>query len=230
MTYVSPALDTTTLLAALNWRYATKKFDPAKKIPDETWRALEQALVLAPSSFGLQPWKFLVIADPALRARLRPHANDQAQVTDASHYVVLAMMKNLRAEHVDRWVRRVAEVRHQPLESLEKYREHIVGGLIDGYRSLRINTWASGQVYIALGTLLVSAAALKVDACPMEGFDARAFDEVLGLGKRGLSAAVTCALGYRSEARLPVRGGQVRARRESALRARRGHRASLILR
>ena len=199
MAYTSPALDTETLLSALDWRYATKVFDPAKKIPEETWKALEEALVLTPSSFGLQPWKFLVIQDPELRAKLRPHANGQAQVTDASHYVVFAMLKNMRVEHVENWVKRVAEVRHQTLESLINYREHLINGIIDGHRSLHVNTWASDQTFIALGQLLFSAAMLRIDACPMEGFNKQAYDEILGLGKRGLSSVVSCAVGYRLE-------------------------------
>ena len=91
----------------------------------------------------------------------------------------------------------MAEVRGQTLESLKNYREHVVGGIIDGYRSVHVNTWASDQTFIALGTLLMSAALLKIDACPMEGFDKRAFDEILGLGPRGLSSVVSCAVGYR---------------------------------
>ena len=193
----APYLDTDSLLDALKWRYATKKFDPSKKIPDDAWKKLEEALVLTPSSFGLQPWKFLVIRDPDLRAKLRLHASHQPQVTDASHYVVFAMVKNMRVEHVDHYIARMAEVRGQTLESLQVYREHIVSGIIDGYRSLQVNTWASDQTFIALGQLMVSAALLKIDACPMEGFDKRAYDEVLCLGKRGLSAVVSCALGYR---------------------------------
>jgi nitroreductase len=210
MSYTSPAVEPSSLLAALEWRYATKKFDPAKKIPETTWKTLEKALVLTPSSFGLQPWKFLVIDDPALRARLCPHAGHQPQVTDASHYVVFAMMKNLRAEHVDKWVKRVGEVRPRSPESLQEYREHIVSGIIDGYRSLHVNTWASDQTFIALGTLLMSAALLKIDACPMEGFDKRAYDEILGLGKRGFSAVVSCAVGYRLEADKYAHAAKVR--------------------
>lgn len=197
MSHTEPYLAADSLLDALQWRYATKKFDPAKKIPDEEWKKLEEALVLTPSSFGLQPWKFLVIRDPELRAKLRPHANNQPQVTDASHYVVFAMLKNMRVEHVDHYIARMAEVRHQTIESLRDYREHIVGGIIDGYRSLQVNNWASNQTFIALAQLMVSAALLKIDACPMEGFDKRAYDEVLGLGKRGFSSVVSCALGYR---------------------------------
>lgn len=197
MSYTSPAIDSTTLLAALKWRYAAKKFDPAKKIAPETWKRLEEALVLTPSSFGLQPWRFLVIDDPALRAKLRPHANDQPQVTDASHYVVFAIIKNMGIEHVDKWVARVGDVRRQSLESLQHYREHLKSGIVDGYRSLHVNTWASNQTFIALGTLLISAALLRIDACPMEGFDKRAYDEILGMGSRGLSSVVSCAVGYR---------------------------------
>jgi nitroreductase len=194
-----PPLDSSMLLSALKWRYATKQFDPARKISAEDWKTLEEALVLTPSSFGLQPWKFLVIEDPELRAKLRPHANGQSQVTDASHFVVFAMLKNMRAEHVDHYIVRIAEVRKQALESLAKHREHMIGGIIDGYRSLQVNNWASNQTFIALGQLLVSAALLKIDACPMEGFNKEAFDEVLGLGPRGLSAVVCCAAGYRLE-------------------------------
>ena len=194
---ISPALDTDSLLSALKWRYAIKQFDSTKKVPEATWKALEEALVLTPSSYGLQPWKFLVIQDPELRAKLRPHANNQPQVTEASHYVVFAMMKNMRVEHVDRWVARVAEVRHQTPESLQNYRKHLVGGIIDGYRSLHLNNWASNQTFIALGQLLFSAAALRIDACPMEGFDKSAYDEILGLGPRGFSSVVSCAIGYR---------------------------------
>jgi nitroreductase len=197
MSDTSTAVDSAVILSALKWRYATKKFDPTKKIPAKTWKTLEETLVLTPSSFGLQPWKFLVIDDPELRASLRPHANNQPQVADASHYIVFAMVKNMRREHVEQYVKRVAEVRHQTLDSLADYQDHIVAGIIDGYRSIRVNNWASNQTFIVLGQLLATAALLKIDACPMEGFDPRAYDEILGLGQRGLSSVVSCALGYR---------------------------------
>jgi nitroreductase len=199
MSTPSAVVEPADLISTFKWRYATKDFDRTKKISPENWKTLEEALVLTPSSFGLQPWKFLVIQDPDLRSKLRTHANGQAQVTRASHYVVFAIVKNMGAEYVDKYVARVAEVRHLTVESLAHYREHLVSGIVDGYRSLQVNTWASNQTFIALGQLLVSAALLKIDACPMEGFDKEAYDEVLGLGKRGLSSVVSCALGYRSE-------------------------------
>lgn len=170
-----------------------------KKIPEATWKALEEALVLTPSSYGLQPWKFLVIDDDDLRAKLRPHAGGQSQVTDCSHFVVLTMRKNIGAEEIDHYIRQVATVRKMPVESLVHYREKMIEGLVYSYRSLNVNTWASNQTFIALGQLLVSAALLKIDTCAMEGFDPRAFDEILGIGRHGLSAVVCCALGYRLE-------------------------------
>ena len=195
----SPAPDSDTHLSALNWRYATKAFDPTRKIPEETWKALEQTLVLTPSSFGLQPWKFLVIRDTGLRARLRPHANNQAQVVDCSHFVVFAMRKNLTVDYIENYVRRAAVVQRVSVESLQPSRDSMVGSLVEGHRSLTVNTWASNQAFIALGQLMLTAALMKIDACPMEGFDPRAFDQILDIGKRGLSAVVCCALGYRSE-------------------------------
>jgi nitroreductase len=207
----SPApVDSATLLSTLQWRYATKKFDPARKISGEDWSTLEQSLILTPSSFGLQPWKFLVIQDPELRAKLRGHASHQAQVTDASHFIVFAMVKNMDRRQVERYVARVAEVRKQSLDSLKEYHDHIVSGIIDGYRSIQVNNWASNQTFIALGQLMISAALLRIDACPMEGFDKRAFDEILCLGKRGLSAVVSCALGYRLESDKYAHAAKVR--------------------
>ena len=191
------ALDPAALISTLHWRYATKKFDPAKTISDADWKTLEEALVLTPSSFGLQPWRFLVIRDPELRHKLRPLANDQPQITDASHYIVFCIVKNMGRDYVKKYVKRMGEVRAQSDEALAQYEEHIAGGIVDGYRSLEVNTWSSNQTFIALGQLLVSAALLGIDACPMEGFDKRAYDAVLGLGKRGLSSVVSCALGCR---------------------------------
>ena len=133
----------------LEWRYATKAFDAAKVIPDADWKTLEQALVLTPSSFGLQPWKFFVVTDPAKRALLRPASWGQSQIVDASHLVVFAIRKNLSVSDIERFVARTAEVRGTTVESLESYRQMMVGSLTKP--SIDINAWASRQVYIALG-------------------------------------------------------------------------------
>ena len=114
-------------LASLRWRYATKQFDPSRKIPAETWAALEESLVLTPSSFGLQPWKFLVVENPAVRERLSADSWNQPQVTEASHFVVLTTRTDLVMEDIDAWITRLAEVQEKPVESLAQLRGMIAG-------------------------------------------------------------------------------------------------------
>ena len=191
-------MSTDSLLQALHWRYATKKFDPARKIPAATWQTLESALVLSPSSVGLQPWKFLIITDPAMKARLVPAAWNQSQVADCSHFVVFAVRQNLGADHVDRHIARMAEVRGVTAESLDRFRQMITGNLEKARAEQRLDTWQAHQVYIALGQFMASAAVLGVDTCPMEGFEPEKFDEILSLTGTGWASVVACAAGYRA--------------------------------
>jgi nitroreductase len=185
------------LLDALRWRYATKAFDSNRKIPADTWSALEDSLVLSPSSFGLQPYRFLVINDPATRERLQPHAWGQRQVVDASHFIVFAARTSVTEAEIDTFIAHIARTRGVTPESLASYRGMMTGMLLsEGFKPL-VTHWTARQAYIALGNLLTSAALLGVDACPMEGFVPAEFDKVLGLPAQGLSAVVCCALGYR---------------------------------
>ncbi len=195
------ALDLTPeqVIQQLKSRYATKKFDPNKKIPDDIWHALEQSLVLAPSSFGLQPWKFFVVRNPDLRQQLLPHAWDQSQVVAASHLVVLAIKTNINAGDVEPYIDRTAEVRNMPKDQLEGLENMIKGYLKEPPYPLQPDSWSAKQVYLALGFFLYSAALLGVDACPMEGFVPAEFDEILGLPEQGYAATVLCAAGYRAE-------------------------------
>ncbi len=192
-------MSTETLLECLNWRYATKKFDPNQIIPDVTWQTLCEALVLTPSSYGLQPWKFWVITNQKLKEELKPLSWNQAQVTDCSHFVVFTIKKNLTADDVDRFVERTAEVRGITAESIAAYRNIMVGDVIDGSRSLIVNEWATRQVYIALGNFMTSAALLGVDTCPMEGIEPANYDRLLGLSSMGYATVVACAAGYRAK-------------------------------
>jgi nitroreductase len=191
-------LDTQQLLNALNWRYATKVFDPARKIPADVWQTLERALVLSPSSYGLQPYRFLVINDPARRAELLPHSWNQKQVVDASHYVVFTARTQMTEADVDKLIARTAHVRKIPAETQKFYREMMLGDLVKGPRSRMAHEWATRQAYIALGNLMTCAAVLGVDACPMEGFVPAEYDRLLGLGNSGYASVVCCALGYRA--------------------------------
>ena len=188
------------LLESLRWRYAVKRFDPARRIPEPEWKALEEALVLTPSSYGLQPWRFLVVTDPVLKAALAPLSYGQPQVADCSHYVVLAALRRISEADIDRFVARMAEVRGVPVGSLQRYRETMAQDLVHGPRAAEAPEWAVRQVYIALGSLMTSAAVLGIDACPMEGIQRGKYDEVLGLSSGPHATAVACALGYRGAA------------------------------
>lgn len=183
----------------LYWRYATKKFDPTKTIPDDVWETLEKSLVLAPSSFGLQPWKFIVVRNPELRQKLVEHSWGQTQVVDASHLVVLAIKKDVDAAYVDQYVERMAEVREVASESLQGFANVVKGFLNEPPYPLNLDEWSIRQVYIALGQYMTCAAMLGIDTCPMEGFVPSQYDEVLGLAEQGYAAAVVCPAGYRAE-------------------------------
>ena len=186
------------VIEQLNWRYATKQFDPTKKIPESVWKTLEQSLVLSPSSFGLQPWKFFVVRSPEIRDRLLEHSWGQKQVVEASHLVVLAIKKDTDEADVDRYVARMSEVRSIPIENLQGYADMVKGYLQNPPYPLNVNEWAARQTYIALGFYLTCAAMLGIDTCPMEGFIRAKYDEVLGLNKQGYSAVVICPAGYRA--------------------------------
>ena len=184
-----------TLLHQLNWRYAVKKFDAGKKISEENWKVLEQSLILAPSSFGLQPYKFIVVKDHELKKKLLPAAWGQTQITDSSHLVVVAYKKVLAEKDVEHFVELIAKTRGQTAESLADYENVMKNSAKNAVANGTIETWNSRQAYIALGFLLETAALLGIDACPMEGFDAAQFNEILGL--TDYSAVAICALGYR---------------------------------
>lgn len=188
------------LAGALQWRYATKQFDAGRRIDPERWASLENALVQSPSSYGLQPWKFLVITDEALRSQLRPHSWNQAQITDCSHLVVFLAQRTITPADADRLVQTIAERRQQPLEQLGFYREMIQKDLIEGPRHQQIERWASNQVYIALGTFMTAAALLEVDTCAIEGFDPAAYDRILELEETPYRSCVVCAAGFRDPA------------------------------
>ena len=183
----------------MEWRYATKRFDPKKKISDDIWNALERALILTPTSYGLQPYRFIVLTDAGKRAELLAHSWKQPQVVDCSHYVVLLARTKMTEADVDSWIQRIAQVRKVPAETLSAYRGMMVGDIVHGSRGKISHEWAIRQAYIALGNLMTCAAVLGVDACPMEGIVPHEYDNVLSLQGSGYATAVACALGYRSE-------------------------------
>ena len=188
-----------TLLGQLQWRCAIKKFDPAKKISDADWRTLEEALVLTPSSFGLQHARYLVVNDPALRAKLVPVSWGQPQPVDCSHFVVFAIRNPLTGADVERYLDRIAAVREMPRAALEPYRQMMLGSLQKAAEQGFVNEWSARQAYIALGNFMTCAALLGIDTCPMEGIEPDNYDKILGLPAQGLKTVVACAAGYRAD-------------------------------
>ncbi len=185
------------ILAALRWRYATKQFDATRSISAEDWDILEQSLVLTPSSFGLQPWKFIVVRDPLIRSHLKQESWGQQQVTDASHLIVLTARTDLTKADIDAWVNHMAEVQGKNHDEVAPLR-----GMIAGFSEAKSceerHQWNVCQVYIALGQLMTTAAVLGIDACPLEGISSSAYNRILGLEASGYATAVACALGYRA--------------------------------
>jgi nitroreductase len=205
------------LLRRMKWRYAVKKFDPAHKIPPEIWKSLEQSLVLAPSSYGLQPWRFYVVTDPTLRAQLPSLSWGQTQVADASHLVVFAIKKDLGMAEIDRHVARTAEVRGVPIEKLAGFKKMMAATLTQP-GGLDINHWATNQVYLALGFFMTAAAVLGVDTCPMEGFEPAKYDALLGIGTEGYASVVLCPAGYRAHDDRAAAAPKVRYHTEEVVR------------
>ena len=183
---------------ALEWRYAVKRFDPIKKISDADWKTLTESLKLSPSSFGLQPWRFMIVDSMAMREKLKgPSTYNVSQIMDSSHYVVLTYKEKIDPEFINQYIERISEVRGVSLESLEGFRNSMTESLVVGPRSQTIEAWAQRQTYIAMGFLMETAALLKVDSCPIEGIDPHAYDDILGLTGTGWKTLGCVALGYR---------------------------------
>lgn len=182
-------------LTNLKWRYATKRMN-GQKVPAEKLENILEAIQLAPSSIGMQPFTVLVVEDADLRAKIAPAIYNQPQVTEGSHVLVFAAWKEYSNENVDKYINHIATLRGIPSESLEGMRNMITGA-IAGKTPEQLLLWNQKQAYIALGTGLVAAAEEKVDATPMEGFDPDALDAALGLNEKGLRSTVILVLGYR---------------------------------
>ncbi len=182
----------------LNWRYATKKFDASKELSSENLETLLEAIQLTASSYGLQPYEIIVIKDAALREKLKSASWNQTQITEASEIIVFANKTHISTDYVDSYLEDIANTRSLKLEDLNGLK-----GMLEN-TILKLNPedqslWAAKQAYIALGNLLSAAANMRIDSCPMEGFDIARYDELLNLKEKGLTTAVIATVGYRSE-------------------------------
>lgn len=186
------------LIEGLNWRYATKKFDSTKKISNDDLEKLKEAVRLSASSYGLQLYKVLVIEDLELRKKLQEASYGQAQITESSQLVVFCNYTEVNESDIDEYTNLIASTRQIPHENLKQYGDFMKGAT-GNFNEEQKQVWTSKQTYIALGNLLAAAAELKIDACPMEGFDAKQYNEILGLDEQNLNTAVVATIGYRSQ-------------------------------
>lgn len=186
------------LEAQMRWRYACKKFDTHRHLSKETWAHLEQSLILAPSSFGLQPWKFVVVTTPAVKEELTAASWGQTQVRDCSHLVVFAARNPMTEADVHRYLDRIVEVRGVTRESLAGFQKGMLNFLAKPPEGLTLGEWAVRQAYIALGTFMTAAAAIGIDTCPLEGIVPAKYDAILDLPALGYHTVVACAAGHRA--------------------------------
>ncbi len=187
----------TTYLENLQWRYATKKFDPSKKLSQEQLDILMAATRLSASSFGLQPYKVMIVTNPDVRKKIQEHAWGQAQIADASHLFIFCPNRTMDEAYIDHFVELVAKERGTTAESLKSYRDMMVGSM-KAKSPEQLAAWMKCQAYIAVGFLLSAAAEHQIDACPMEGFDPAHVDVDLGIVEDNLTSAVIVAVGYRA--------------------------------
>jgi nitroreductase len=191
-------LNPANLVEVQNWRYATKMFKNGQSIPKDTWKAIETSLLLSPSSYGLQPWKFVVVTSTEVKKQLRPHSWNQSQVEDCSHYLVICAKEKMDEAHVASFIDSTAKTRGMDRTLLAGYEKMMIGDVVKGPRGQASFEWAARQCYIALGNFMTSCALVGVDTCPIEGFVPPEYDKVLKLEGTGYKSVVCCAAGYRN--------------------------------
>ena len=187
------------ILKALKWRYATKAFDTTKKVSKDDQKTILEAARLAPSSLGIEAWKFIVVENEEVRKKLREAAYNQPQITDASFIVVTTYRTDVVENIAKEAIERTAKNLHVDEASLASFKQMLDGSIATQNSAGTLNAWVKAQAYIPLGIMLETAALLNIDACPMEGFDPAKFDEILGLKAKDLKSTSVLAVGYRSK-------------------------------
>jgi nitroreductase/dihydropteridine reductase len=201
------------LTTAMSWRYATKKFDPDRVVSEPVIEALLETGNLAATSYGLQPFQFVVIQNQELQDKLVASSYGQRQVADASHVIVIATRTDVDADYISEYIAMVEERRGLAAGTMEEYK-NIMIGTMGSMSEAHLSEWAAKQAYLVLGTLLAACAVLEIDSCPMEGFVAEEYDDLLGLKDRYLHAAVVLPIGYRSSEDVAQHQAKVRRRME----------------
>lgn len=188
----------TKIISDLEWRYAVKKFDAEKKLSQEEVDTLIEVARLTATSFGLQAWKLIEVEDEGKRAALKEAAYNQAQVQDASHLLIFAALKEIPEDFIDRYTHLTAEVRDKSVEEVAAFGEYMKHSIFS--RDPKdVQEWNNKQCYIAIGKVMAACAQMKIDSCPMEGFDAKKVNDILGFTDRNLNAVLMLPIGYRHE-------------------------------
>jgi nitroreductase len=187
-----------TFIENQNWRYATKKFNSEKKISNSDLEILKEAIQLSTSSYGLQPYKVIIVENQEIRKQLQPASWGQSQITDASHLFVFASITNVDSEYINDFVDNMAKTRNIPVESIKAYADFMIGNITTLTPEKQF-IWSQKQAYLALANLLNVAAELKIDVTPMEGFIPEQYNKILGLTEKGLSATLVATIGYRAD-------------------------------
>jgi nitroreductase len=180
-----------------NWRYATKKFNPEKSLADSDLELVKEAIRLAPSSYGLQLFKVLIIKDEVIKEKLKAVSYNQSQISEASHLFVFCNYTKVFEQDIDLYIKTRSKIQQQPVNELQGYGEFLKNNLLKK-NSAETSIWTTNQVYIALAHLMTACATLQIDSCPIEGFDIEKYNEILDLNDRHMNAAVVAAVGYRS--------------------------------
>lgn len=188
----------TNIIEQLKWRYATKKFDSNKMLTKQSIEQLKEAFNLTATSYGLQPVTLVIVKDKEQRKDLLPHSWNQQQVVDASHLLIFCVEEKLNPEYIQNYFKRVKTIRNTPDTILKPFEEFLLNSF-EEQSSAEIRTWATNQAYLALGNLLTVCAAKNIDACPMEGFNPKEYDRILGLNKKGLTSVLLLPVGYRDK-------------------------------
>ena len=187
-----------TFIEHQNWRYATKKFDSTKKISNSDLETLKKDIQLATSSYGLQPYKVLIVENPEIRKQLQPASWGQSQIVEASHLLVFANMTQINEAYIDAFFLNTSNTRNINIESLDGYKSFMKNAILNMPED-KMAIWTSKQTYLALGNLINAAAELKIDVTPMEGFEPEKYNTILGLTEKGLNASLVATIGYRHE-------------------------------
>lgn len=183
---------------ALEWRYAVKKFDNEKILSQEKVEVLKKAFQLTPSSSGLQPNRLVIIQDKKMQKKLEEHSYYQKQVATASHLLVFCIETEVNSDFIENKFELEKKIRNTPDEILHPFREVLIANFNKKERKEK-DSWATNQVYLAMGNLLNICALERIDACPMEGFDSGKYDQILQLDEKGLKSVLAMPIGYRAK-------------------------------